>query len=258
MADLTLRVGRHHLDIALERCEDSLPLGFFGGGACVHYRYEPSLEKHFFENGFSLAHQRLCCRIISSFWPLFDPALFEKALPPFLSPPESLGGEVVFFGGTFNPWHEGHSHCVEAADVAPLIVAPDNNPLKPGGGPPPFDLLSSIPEGLFDNPHRKLYLGFLGDDKPNPTAGWVSKLRRTKVSLLVGDDSFMGMDTWRDAEVLLTHLHRLIVVPRLVEDEDFEEQRLKLLGINGHLVIERRTHHPFEAVASADRRSRGS
>ena len=42
--------------------------------------------------------------------------------------------EIVFFGGSFNPWHEGHSECIRLLDSSkPLVVIPDRNPRKEVG-----------------------------------------------------------------------------------------------------------------------------
>lgn len=43
-----------------------------------------------------------------------------------------LACEVVFFGGSFDPWHEGHASCINLLPrELKLIVAPDRNPQKP-------------------------------------------------------------------------------------------------------------------------------
>ena len=55
-------------------------------------------------------------------------------MPYFLEKGRSLLKEldekVTFFGGSFNPWHDGHRACLELCDAANLIVVPDTNPFK--------------------------------------------------------------------------------------------------------------------------------
>ena len=39
--------------------------------------------------------------------------------------------ELIFFGGSFNPWHAGHSNCLRLMDPhKTIIVVPDHNPFK--------------------------------------------------------------------------------------------------------------------------------
>ena len=146
--------------------------------------------------------------------------------------------------GTFNPWHKGHGRCLELAEQKNLIIAPDHNPWKKKQYPLPFDILRGIPR------KGHLYTGFLGHTTANPTEGWVTRIKTAKVSLVLGDDNFMNLERWQNAPHLLICLHRLIVIPRLVDNHHFDLQKKKFLKINPQLIIERRPHHDDEGASS--------
>ena len=39
--------------------------------------------------------------------------------------------EIIFFGGSFNPWHKGHTECIKLLPQGiPIVILPDNNPFK--------------------------------------------------------------------------------------------------------------------------------
>ena len=193
----------------------------------------------------------MCCQILASLWNLFHPPAFSINLPTFLSPPPP-GNPPIFFTGSFNPWHEGHSRCVELTRIKNLIIAPDNNPWKENqpGTSSPFKTLQGIPKNLFHDNLCSLFTGFLGKQGPNPTVSWIIRLKTPKPGLIMGDDNFMNLEDWSKSKLFLKSISKLIVIPRLANDEDFKKQKAKLMKINPSLVIERREHHDCEHIAS--------
>ena len=189
-----LKADEHFFDMEFldglpKGVKDWIFIGTFEGRRIFCESRRPT--KNFFDNDFPLELQRWCLRLTASFWGIFSPALLGKVnLPDFLSPFSLPQEEIIFFTGTFAPWHEGHTLCIRSADVSPLVTAPDNNPWKEGQEAP-FDRLKTIPLDLFGD-GRFLYLGFLGLKGPNPTALWIPKVKAPKVSLVMGDDCFMG------------------------------------------------------------------
>ena len=66
----------------------------------------------------------------------------------------------------------------------------------------------------------------------------------------MGEDNFMSLQKWHKRELFLLSISKLIVIPRLVDDRDFEKQKARLMEFNKEIVIEKREHHDFEKMAS--------
>ena len=246
---LNLTLHSNGLDLALAPEGQGDFLGFFEDYR-VCGREEKSPGKAFFRRRAKVVHQRLFCRLLASLQGLFDPPPFSFPLPsPWVLP---SGPKLSFFAGSFNPWHSGHGRCVSLAGLPNLIVAPDQSPWK-GDTPSPFSLLGGIPLAS----DLCLFPGFLGRDESNPTAQWVCALRARGlgITLVLGEDCFGSIHRWQEAEALLEALEGLVVIPRLKTMEDFEKQRDKILGSNGHLAIERRSHHDTEGLSSRAQRA---
>lgn len=167
------------------------------------------------------------------------------------------GDEITFFGGSFNPWHEGHSECIKKfpKDKA-LIVIPDHNPHK--------DLVNNSlkQEGLefikdkVKNSRTDTYFyeGFFLENKLNPTVLWIKQLKdakpKTPLSLLLGFDSFKNIIHWNEPEILIKSLHSLYVVSRLETEGEKEEALNNVLSLNKNLKVTFLGRHPFEHVSS--------
>ena len=164
--------------------------------------------------------------------------------------------ELIFFGGSFNPWHEGHSSCIELMDEnKAIIVVPDHNPFKElVKSEEKNSSLVDIQEQLknFKNP-TYLFTEFFERNEKNPTYQWVAKLRAKfpdkKISLLVGFDTFIGMDKWINAESLLGHLSTIYVASRL-DDEDLKNKQIKNLSSIAPVHIHFLGRHQFEDLSS--------
>jgi len=159
--------------------------------------------------------------------------------------------EVTFYGGSFNPWHEGHQACLDAFPKdQKLIIVPDYNPEK--------DLpnhADNFYEELLKKTHKpanEVYSGFLSDKKKNPTYNWVKDLKDIKVNLLMGADSFLNVKKWIEGEKLINLLNKIYVVPRLVEDRKLKEEESILKSINPKLEIIFLKHHNFEHISSSE------
>lgn len=166
-----------------------------------------------------------------------------------------LASDIVFFGGTFDPWHQGHGACIERAPTnVPLLICPDRNPHKPltrGDAIPRYlKLLEEIPP----RPNRYLYPGHLVSDQHNPTVKWVLQVKRNRpdlrVRLLMGHDSFAALPTWTRTSELLKLLSGIYVVSRLEKDEERAEGEAWAKAQNPQLAIEFLGHHAHESVSS--------
>ena len=163
--------------------------------------------------------------------------------------------EVTFFGGSFNPWHQGHQACLDAFPKdSKLIIVPDYNPEKdiPNHANNYYEELLK----KTNKPSTEVYGGFLKEQKKNPTYFWVKELKDIKVNLLMGADSFLSLKKWVEGEKLLKLLNKIYVVPRLIEENKLREEERILKAINPQIEIVFLNHHQFEHISSTEIRKR--
>ncbi len=165
--------------------------------------------------------------------------------------------ELIFFGGSFNPWHAGHTSCLLLApDNWPIIVIPDHNPFKDfvGAG----NKVSSLTEIQAHLAKIKnttyLFDEFLREDKKNPSHKWIAQIKKEypnkKISLLMGFDTYISIDRWIKAKKVLNDLHALYIASRLDNEDVKHSQREVLHKINPELVIDFLGHHEHEELSS--------
>jgi len=200
-------------------------------------------------------HGSILCEVLAKFWKIMPS--YEPKLETISTPFETYENrdKVTFFGGSFNPWHQGHSSCVELfKEKENLVVVPDQNPQKEldplGEGFCYFKLFLSICKQM-SSYKVMVYPGFIGIEYKNPTASWLPRVKVKEKSLLLGADSFMNLDSWINSSVLLRSLHTLFVVPRYVEEEKIELQKNKILSSYPNIEINILPHHPFESLSSS-------
>jgi len=170
-----------------------------------------------------------------------------------------VGAEVLFYPGTFDPWHAGHQACVDLAPAhLPLVVCPDRNPHKPlRTQTEAVEGYLHVRDQLQATPQTLLYPGFFLRDGAAPTESWVHRLkarrRDLRVSLLVGHDSFANLSRWTRAPQLVRALHCLYVVPR-GEDAQTRAQALAWVREQEGCRVEFLARHPHEQLSSTDLR----
>ncbi|MCT4641074.1 MAG: hypothetical protein N4A33_02180 [Bacteriovoracaceae bacterium] len=125
-------------------------------------------------------------------------------------------GEILYFGGSFNPWHEGHSECIRKAPKdATIIVIPDHNPQKEINTKE-YSLNESYIKSLHKNVY--IYKGFFLKKKKNPTYKWITQVKKEfsnlKHSFLMGYDSYENLKSWIQFETILNNLNKLYVLNR--------------------------------------------
>ena len=167
--------------------------------------------------------------------------------------------EIVFYGGSFNPWHKGHSQCLRSITEAgheKVIVILDHNPQK--------KVQTSVTENYIEHqlkghfPKAFYFADFYHAQVPNPTSQWISELKKellNPLSLLMGFDSLAGVTEWIEAEVLLKNLSAIYYLSR----EENKLQKSSALGkirkINPQLNITHLGHHKFEHLSSKNLRA---
>lgn len=163
--------------------------------------------------------------------------------------------EIVFFGGSFNPWHAGHKACVDLLPEDKALVAlPDHNPYKELTEPNE-EAVSEIMDALSKRKGPSfVFEDFLKAGKKNPTHSWIRELKDIfpdkQLSLLVGFDSFIGIDKWIQAKDLLLDLSAIYVASRMDDPSTKEKQKKHLRAINPNLRIVFLGSHPYESLSS--------
>jgi nicotinate (nicotinamide) nucleotide adenylyltransferase len=169
--------------------------------------------------------------------------------------------EWVFYGGTFNPWHQGHQACLNLlSPEKTCFVLPDLNPHKEVRT---FELVSTVIElstKIRFNKRQFLVPTFLLERAKNPTINWIERLHqefpKQKLSLLIGFDSFSKIISWTRSEELLRLLHALYIVSRLETDAVREKAVADVKAIAPYLEITLLGRHGFEELSSTEVRRR--
>ncbi len=197
-------------------------------------------------------HGAILCEGLGCFWqimPSFINNLRRVELPPLFVKKQidHSRDEVVFYGGSFNPWHGGHMACLEACPSSHIVVVPDYNPWKES---------QEHEKRCFWSEYRKLclilkdtpyavYSGFWGLDDPNPTVDWIPNIKTQNKGLLLGDDSFCNILKWRNSERLVTFLNMIYVVPRIHKKKEMEKVRDEVLKLHPSMTIKILPEHEF-------------
>lgn len=156
-------------------------------------------------------HEAIVCEAFGALSGLFTDEL-KVELPKDFGRFESCG-EIVFYGGSFNPWHDGHTECLRQCPVKNLVVMPDFNPWKSKDTRSPFEVLRSTLEKISEL-GVACFAGFIGLEDANPTINWLEKISTKKVSLLVGEDNFAKFHLWKNYQLILKIVEKIYVLPR--------------------------------------------
>lgn len=171
--------------------------------------------------------------------------------------------EWVFFGGSFNPWHQGHQACLQLLpDDRTCLIVPDRNPEKELRDVNVVTTILEISTKAKLKKHQYIVPTFLLLNKKNPTVDWVTRFKEEfptyKISLLVGFDSFSRIKDWIRSEELLPNIHTLYVVSRLEDDLDRRQalDEVHARGFNVNVVFLGK--HDYEQISSTELRGRSS
>lgn len=167
-----------------------------------------------------------------------------------------LENSVTFFGGSFNPFHEGHRACLDLCPEKNILIVPDHNPFKDVGEQEnELENFSKLASDLKDTDYS-LYPGFLLKNEKNPTSSWLPQVKMQEKNLLMGDDSFMDLLKWKNPEVIAKSLTKLYVVPRHFTKKDYVVIERELLKWNADLEVHYLDEHPYMNISSTEIRSR--
>ena len=201
--------------------------------------------------------QQLKCLEIANcfeFMPGSDQTHNQSELDPlFLKHP--IKDSLTFFGGSFNPFHQGHMACLDLCPEKNILIVPDRNPFKiPADSDKVFNEFLALAEFLKETRYS-LYPGFLCQNNSNPTSSWLPLVRIAEKNFLMGDDSYMELLNWKNPELILKALTKLYVVPRKYTKADYLKQEIEILKINPHLIIHYLADHPYKNISSTLLRS---
>ena len=194
-------------------------------------------------------HGAILCEALGLFWedmPTHAPVF--KGIRPFGVPQSS--SRHIFFGGSFNPWHPGHSACIDLCPQSDdLIIVPDSNPFKQGNNDGCYwQQFLEIVEKSGGNPER-VFPGWWGSELPNPTANWFPMISGHN-ALLMGDDSLASLPRWLDSERLVKNLEQLFVAPRNTHQREIDKAIAWLQTQNPHCCVTFLEDHPHREASS--------
>lgn len=156
---------------------------------------------------------------------------------------------VTFFGGSFNPFHEGHRACLDLCPEKNILIVPDRNPFKDISETDIFSLAEKL-----KNTRYSLYPGFLIKQEKNPTSSWLPFVKLKEKNFLMGDDSFMDLLKWKNPELIIKALTKLYVVPRKFKKEEYRIIERQLLEWNPKLEVHYLAEHPYMNISSTELR----
>lgn len=173
--------------------------------------------------------------------------------------------KITFFGGSFNPWHDGHSICVKRVkQQSPLLIMPDKNPFKEVSSTiNPFTEYIKLALKLkaeINLGSKWIFPGFMLLEDGNPTYRWVKKLKinypKIEVSLAMGFDSAKDIKDWINSEELLKRLNGIYILSRKETEDHRFALKASLKAINPDLEIHFLGHHKYEDISSTKIRTK--
>lgn len=165
--------------------------------------------------------------------------------------------KAIFYGGSFNPWHEGHRACLDLCPDEPLIVVPDYNPWKDlkARSAGPWDLVVDLYHELKDT-NYSIYPGFLIMEEATPTVDWLPRVNLEEKYFLMGEDNFLKLHLWKDYDQLLKSISGIYVCPRAADPLDINSQIDRLKKEFPNLKMLFQAHHDYEHFSSTFLRNR--
>jgi nicotinate-nucleotide adenylyltransferase len=217
--------------------------------------YRELLQKFQIENNLpQLDQEKELLYAIGKLFSLFNKSKADIELPHELSRGLQFEkDEIVFFAGTFDPFHQGHQECLAKCPSENIMVMPDRNPWKKGQGRESSELETYL--NLLKTTQYCVYPGFLSLEESNPTVDWITKVHVKNKFLLMGADTFMDLPKWKNPDVLLKNLQGLYVLSRQVDHQLILDRAESLKSKYKNLKIEFIEDNPYEELSSTELRN---
>ena len=119
----------------------------------------------------------------------------------------------------------------------------------------PWEKVRSLAMKLSKTPVA-IYPSFAAIDRPNPTVSWLPKAPVTQKDILLGDDCFMQLLKWKNAKVLIRHIHKIFVITRVHDKNEITKNFAAILEINPLVEMELLPDHPYKNISSTILRKR--
>jgi nicotinate-nucleotide adenylyltransferase len=178
----------------------------------------------------------------------------DESYAPFSRDYSNSSDEVVLFPGSFSPWHSGHEACLKGHSKAHSVIIPDYNPWKEVRENSIWSELKSLWVLALENKDVSIFSGFLAKKLKNPTVSWLPSVKVSKKWLLMGDDSFLSFNQWKDVDILIASLTGILVCPRLGNQADLQSQR-DFIQSKSDIEIEFLAPHDFQELSSTQIRN---
>lgn len=178
----------------------------------------------------------------------------DESYDPFTRNSLNSVEEIVLFPGSFSPWHSGHEACLKGHSKAHSVIIPDYNPWKEMRENSVWSELKSLWTLALENKNVSIFSGFLAKRKKNSTVSWLPSLQIKKKWLLMGDDSFLSFNQWKDVDILIDSLTGILVCPRLGNQVDLKAQR-DFIQSKSDIEIEFLPPHDFQELSSTQIRN---
>ncbi|WP_417336714.1 hypothetical protein [Halobacteriovorax marinus] len=197
---------------------------------------------------FSSNDGAIICESLGAIFPFFHKS--QYSLPELFLKKSFNTNQVTFFGGSFNPWHEGHSECLRRCPSENILIIPDRNPWKSELEKECyFKSFKELCLKFSDSPYS-VFPGFYGLEEGNPTVDWLPRTIFKNKSLLIGDDNFTSFSKWKDYKELLNHLDTIFVLSRNHSMKEIEQTAQDLLAINDSISLSVLGEHDFMDLSS--------
>lgn len=200
-------------------------------------------------------HGAILCEALGRFWAEMPGAFPLLGGIQAFGAPSQFPKAPLFFGGSFNPLHDGHRAAVtQAAAADRLIVVPDHNPFKDEADHAcAWQRYLALREA-FASTALATFPGYCGLELPNPTSSWLPFVPGTR-GFLIGEDSLVSLPRWIDAARLVRALDQLLVLPRRERPADLEASRAWLATTAPQCKLEILADHPYRDLSSSDLRA---
>ena len=194
------------------------------------------------------------CEAIGKLWNLEDNSVVE--LPDFICKKNFNYESITFYGGSFNPWHEGHDECLKKCPSSNIVIVPDSSPWKKNTfNKCYFKEFMSLCFRLKETPYS-IFPGFFGLEQSNPTSCWITGVTAQRISFLMGDDNFKSIFSWKEPRVFLNALSDIYILSRNYKTSELEDVAKEVTSFNSNLSIHYLGDHEFMEMSSTKLRDK--